>query len=235
MPTTSIEGPHNAGNVGTDIGDGVNYASISATQMNRVKETSTGASAMAATATPSGAKFFNFFNASQIPSDATILGVEVVFGTDFDGSGEAYIGSFGSSGGTFDVECYLHNGTAYSSKLVWVAGAQTGITLSAGNDSAEFSGGNKRYVNTTSGDDVGFGGTSDLSGLSWNPANQADFGFAITFQNESSAMVAGILRGVGLRVTYSVFVDPPPTYSSQINSIILNSGNVTITSGNIFL
>ena len=48
-------------------------------------------------------------------------------------------------------------------------------------------------------------------------------------------MVAGILRGFGLRVTYSVFVDPPPTYNSQINSIILNSGNVTITSGNIFL
>lgn len=235
MPTTSIEGPHSHGDVGTDIGDGVNYASISTTQRNRVKETSTGASAMAATTTPSGAKFFNFFNAEQIPSDATILGVEVMFGTDFDGSGNAFLGSFGSSGGTFDVECYLHNGTAYSSKLVWVAGAQSGMTLSAGNDSAEFNGGNKRYINAGSGDDVGFGGTSDLSGLSWNPADQANFGFAITFQNESSTMVAGILRGFGLRVTYSVSVDPLPTYNSQINSIVLNSGNVTITSGNIFL
>ena len=62
MPTTSIEGPHSHTDIGTDIGDGVNYASISSTQRNRVKENSTGASAMAATATPSGARFFNFFN-----------------------------------------------------------------------------------------------------------------------------------------------------------------------------
>ena len=82
---------------------------------------------------------------------------------------------------------------------------------------------------------MGFGGTSDLAGLSWNPTDQANFGFALTFQNESSAMVAGIIRGFGLRVTYSVFVDPPATYNSQTNSIILNSGNVTITSGMVIL
>jgi len=234
MPVTSIEGPHSTGTVGTDIGDGVNYASISSTQMNRCKETSVGSSAMAATSTPSGAKFFNFFNDNQIPSDATILGVEVVFGTDFDGSGESYIGSFGSSAGTFDIECYLYNGTAYSSKLVWVAGAQSGMTLTVGNDTAGFSGGNKRYVNATSGDDVGFGGTSDLSGLSWNPVNQAAFGFAITFQNESSAMVAGIVRGFGLRVTYSDFVDPNPPYDNS-GSIKLKTGNITITSGNLVI
>ena len=67
MPTTNIEGPHSNGNVGTDIGDGVNYASIAAVQMNRVKETSTGANAMAATATPSGAKFvLKLFNTAVL-------------------------------------------------------------------------------------------------------------------------------------------------------------------------
>jgi len=241
MPTTSIEGPHSTGNVGTDIGDGVNYASISATQMNRVKETSTGANAMAATATPSGAKFFNFFNASQIPSDATILGVEVVFGTDFDGSGNSNIGSFGSSEGTFDVECYLHNGTSYSSKLTFLStpinsiGASSG-TLSNSDTTAEFNGANIRYVNNTSGDDVGFGGTSDLAGLSWNPTDQANFGFALTFQNESSAMVAGIVRGFGLRVTYAdAVIVPPPTPYDNSGSIKLKTGKITITSGNLVI
>ena len=117
MPTTNIEGPNSHTSIGTDIGDGVNYASISSTQANRVLETSTGADAMAATSTPSGVRFFNFFNSSQIPAGATILGVEVVAGTDFDGSGNSRIGSYGSSTGTFDVECYLYNGTSYSSKL----------------------------------------------------------------------------------------------------------------------
>ena len=233
MPVTSIEGPHSTGNVGTDIGDGVNYASISSTQMNRVKENSTGASAMAATATPSGAKFFNFFNASQIPSDATINGVEVVFGTDFDGSGNSNIGSFGSSGGDFVVECYLHNGTSYSSKLTYLSDP-AGVTLSNSDTTATFSGANIRYVNNTSGDDVGFGGTSDLSGLSWDPADQASFGFALTFQNETSNMVAGILRGFGLRVTYSVPAVVIPTYDNTGN-INLLSGKIAITSGNLVI
>ena len=219
MPTTNIEGPHSHGDIGTDIGDGVNYASISSTQRNRVKEDSTGSSAMAATATPSGVLFFNFFNASQIPAGATILGVEVVAGTDFDGSGESFIGSFGSSGGTFDIECYLHNGTSYSSKLTFDSSTSiSGITFSNSDTTATFNGGNKRYKNATSGDDVLFGGTSDLSGLSWDPANQANFGFALTFQNESSAMVAGILRGFGLRVTYQ-----EGATAERVNSIISGS------------
>jgi hypothetical protein len=217
MPTTNIEGPNSHTSIGTDIGDGVNYASISSTQANRVLETSAGSSAMAATATPSGVLFTNFFNASQIPAGATILGVEVVFGTDFDGSGNSNIGSFGSSTGTFDVECYLHNGTSYSSKLTFLS-TPSGVTLSNSDTTAEFNGANRRYVNTTLGDDVGFGGTADLAGLSWDPADQANFGFAITFQNESSGMVAGITRGFGLRVTYQ-----EGATAEKVNSIISGS------------
>jgi len=219
MPTTNIEGPHSHGDIGTDIGDGVNYASISSTQRNRIKETATGTNAMAATATPSGVLFTNFFNTSQIPTAATILGVEVVAGTDFDGSGNSFIGSFGSSTGTFDVECYLHNGTSYSSKLTFDSSTSiSGITFSNSDTTAEFNGGNKRYKNATAGDDVLFGGTSDLAGLSWNPANQANFGFAITFQNESSNMVAGLLRGIGLRVTYQ-----EAATAEKVNSVISGS------------
>ena len=66
MPTTDIEGPNSHEDIGTDIGDGVNYASISSTQRNRVLETSTGANAMGATATPSGVLFKCFFNAFYI-------------------------------------------------------------------------------------------------------------------------------------------------------------------------
>jgi hypothetical protein len=218
MPTTNIEGPNSHTSIGTDIGDGVNYASISSTQANRVLETSAGSSAMAATATPSGVLFTNFFNASQIPAGATILGVEVVAGTDFDGSGNSRIGSFGSSTGTFDVECYLHNGTSYSSKLTFDNSGFSGITLSNSDTTAEFDGGNKSYKNNSVGDDVLFGGTSDLAGLSWDPANQANFGFAITFQNESSGMVAGLVRGFGLRVTYQ-----EAATAEKVNSVISGS------------
>ena len=181
MPTTNLEGPHSHTDIGTDIGDGVNYASISSTQRNRVLENSTSANAMAATATPSGVLFFNFFNDSQIPIEATILGVEVVAGTDFDGSGESFIGSFGSSTGTFDVECYLHNGTSYSSKLTWDNSVSiSNFALSNSDTTATYSAGNVRYKNNTSGDDLLFGGPADLSGLSWDPANQANFGFALS-------------------------------------------------------
>jgi len=221
MPTTDIEGPNSAGNIGTDIGDGVNYAAISSVQRNRVLETSTGASAMAATATPSGVIFTNFFNSSQIPSDATITGVEVVAGTDFDGSGESYIGTYGSSTGTVVVECYLHNGTSYSSKLVWDSSEPGGASLSNGDTTATFDGGNDRYKNITAGDDVLFGGDSDLSGLTWDPADQANFGFAITFQNESNAFVGGFTRGIGLRVTYTQ--GPQPATGKKLNTIISGS------------
>ena len=218
MPTTNIEGPNSHTSIGTDIGDGVNYASISSTQVNRVLETSTGADAMAATSTPSGVRFFNFFNSSQIPAGATILGVEVVAGTDFDGSGNSRIGSYGSSTGTFDVECYLYNGTSYSSKLTFDNSGYSGITLSNSDTTAEFDGANRSYKNNSVGDDVLFGGTADLAGLSWDPADQANFGFAITFQNESSAMVAGTTRGLGLRVTYQ-----EGTIAEKVNSIISGS------------
>ena len=219
MPTTDIEGPNSHADIGTDIGDGVNYASISSTQRNRVLETSTGANAMAATATPSGVLFKSFFNANQIPAGATILGVEVIGGTDFDGSGEAFIGSFGSSTSTFDVECYLHNGTSYSSKLTWDNSVSiSNFALSNSDTTAEFDGGNVRYKNNTSGDDVLFGGPADLAGLSWDPANQSDFGFALTFQNEAGSMVAGTLRGLGLRVTYK-----EAAAAEKINTLISGS------------
>lgn len=219
MPTTNIEGPNSHTSIGTDIGDGVNYASIGSTQVNRVLETSAGSNAMATLVTPSGVLFTNFFNASQIPAGSTILGIEVVAATDFDGSGESFIGSFGSSTGTFDVECYLHNGAEYSSKLTFDSSTSiSGITFSNSDTTAEFDGGNIRYKNATLGDDVLFGGTSELAGLSWNPANQANFGFAITFQNESNSMVAGTLRGLGLRITYQ-----ETAIAKKVNSIISGS------------
>ena len=234
MPTTDIEGPHSHTSIGTDIGDGVNYASISSTQLNRVLETSTGANAMAATATPSGVKFFNFFNDNQIPAGSTIQGIEIVAGTDFDGSGDSRISSFGSSTGTFEVECYVHNNKEYSERLTFSSApinnvGGSGGTLSDSDRTATFDGSNKHYLNNSAGDDVLFGGTSELFGKDWDVSDQASWGFAITFQAESNSMVAGILRGFGMRVTYV-----EPTRIEKINAIISGSiERINTVAGNL--
>ncbi len=130
--------------------------------------------------------------------------MEVVATTDFDGSGTANFGCFGSSGASADIvaKIYLHNGTDYSSALTLdnsVAG--TGVSFNGDNTEVTLRGSNKRYLGLSS---VGVlaGSSTSTSGLSFNAANQADFGFAIVFTTVDSGAVGGILRGIGLRATY---------------------------------
>tara|TARA_R110002167_G_scaffold229099_1_gene434482 strand:+ start:936 stop:1676 length:741 start_codon:yes stop_codon:yes gene_type:complete len=246
MAVTAIKGPTAGAAIGTGIGDGNNYAGASSGIRQRIFETQTGTNAYAhvATSTSTEGDVFTGFNFG-LTDEGTyeILGLEIVAGTDFDGSGNSYMGSFGSSSGTGIIRCYFYNGTAFSSALEWDSSALvSGIALSDSDTTATFTGGNKRYINTTSGDDVLFGANDTLSGLAWDVDDQDDWGFAFTFQQTSGTFVAGVLRGVGIRVTYSLDTDPvdsviinPLTYNNQINNILLNSGNITISSGNIFL
>ena len=205
MPTTDIRGPASAAAIGTGLGDGVTYASSGTTNINRVLHTTTspatGAYAINATSAEGGDLFIGYFS-NEIPDGATILGIEVVAGTDFDGSGNSYIGAFGSSSGNGILRCYIHNGTSYSAALAWDTSGYTGITLSDANTTATFTGANKRYKNTTTGDDILFGASDDLSGLAWDPSDQADFGFAIAATATSGTFTVGFLRGLGLRITY---------------------------------
>ena len=196
MPTTSIEGPHSNAAAGTI--DGVTFTAFG--QPQRIHENSTGASAAFGTSANRGSRYFNCFNANQIPSDATITGMEIVAGTDFDGSGNSNFGNFGSTGAsesaTFKV--YLHNGTSYSSALTLDNSvASSTITFNSDNTEVTLTGPNTRYLGiTTLG--VLAGANNSLSGLSFDPADQADFGFAVVCIAISATPVFGILRGIDI-------------------------------------
>ena len=80
MPTTNIEGPN--ANIAAGTIDGVTYGALG--QPQRIHESVTGASAAFGTTALKGSLYDNCFNANQIPSDATITGIELVAGVDFD-------------------------------------------------------------------------------------------------------------------------------------------------------
>ena len=199
MPTTSIEGPHSNAAAGTI--DGVTFSALG--QPQRIHENSTGASAAFGTSANRGSRYFNCFNANQIPSDATITGMEIVAGTDFDGSGNSNFGNFGSTGGSESAtfKMFLHNGTSYSSALTFLS-TPSGGSLNGDSTELTLTGPNKRYLGMSTLGVLG-GSSTSLSGLSFNPADQASFGFAIVCTAVTATPVYGILRGVGLRATYT--------------------------------
>lgn len=218
MPDTGIVGPLANAAVGTGLGDGTNYGAFS--QPQRVHRTSTGASAATVTAANKGTRWYNCFNSNQIPAGATILGVELVAGVDFDGSGNSNFGTFGSTGATEAItfRAFLYNGSSYSSALTYDGQSRTGIAYADSDTTATFTGGNRRYLGLSTLGTL-FGGPADLSGLTWDPADQADFGFALISTAVTATPVAGILRGIGLRVTYS-----EGTVAEKVNTI--SSGSI---------
>lgn len=196
MPTTSIEGPHNNAAVGTGIGDGTNYTALG--QPQRVHEGVGGSSAAFGTSANRGTRWYNCFNATQIPTGATINGIELV------ADGSSYIGNFGSTGASESTtfQMYIHNGTSYSAALAFLS-TPSGGTLANNDTELTLTGPNKRYVNASAGADIMAGANNSLSGLSWDPSDQADFGFAITCIAVGASPVYGVIRGIGLRVTYT--------------------------------
>ena len=202
MADTGIVGPTTNASVGTGLGDGINYGSFSNAQ--RIHRTSTGASAATVTLADKGTRWKGCFDSNQIPSAATIVGVELVAGIDFDGSGNSNFGTFGTTGATESItfRAFLYNGVSYSSALTYDGTARTGFTYSDSDTTATLLGGNRRYLGLSTLGTL-FGGPTDLSGLSWDTANQADFGFALVSTAVVNTPVAGILRGIGLKVYYS--------------------------------
>ena len=205
----TLVGPNSHGVLG-DVGDGETYTAPSSGIRARLLETATGVNACTFTSTfPNGFKLFNFFDNSQIPLNAVIRGITVVAGTDFDGTGESYIGTFGTNSGTIRMECRLYNGINYSDRLTWDSnGLADGIELeSVGggtNNRAAFTGGSKKYKNDNTGNDDLFGGPNDLSGLDWDPALQADFGVGFAAISGVGTTVAGVIRGIRMRVHYQI-------------------------------
>ena len=202
MADTGIVGPLSEIELGTALGDGVDYDSFGFA--TRVLRTTGGSSAAIPLSIPSGNLYFNCFDSNNIPSSATILGVEIVAGVDFDGSGNSSIGNFGSTGSTESItfRMYLFNGTSYSSPLAFDGVARTGITYSDSNTSATFLGPNIRYLGLNTLGTL-FGSSTGLSGLSWDPTAQASWGFAITATAAVNTPVSGIIRGIGLKAYYS--------------------------------
>ena len=203
MGVTSILTPTANAAVGTGIGDGVTYGAWS--QPQRLHRATTGSSAAVATVANKGTIWDGCFDATQIPSGAVITGVELVAGLDPDGAGNSNIGNAGSTGSSESMtyQMYLYNGSSYSSPLAFLS-TPSGGSLNGDSTELTLTGANKRYVNTTTGDDLMAGSSTGLSGLSWDPADQADFGFAFTSIAVSATPVGVIVRGIGLRVTYSV-------------------------------
>jgi len=238
MATTSILAPNTNAAIGTGIGDGITYGAWS--QPQRIHSTATGSSAAVATAANKGTLWTNCFNSSQIPSGAVITGIELVAGLDTDGSGNSNIGNAGSTGASESAtyQMYLYNGTSYSSALTFLS-TPSGGSLNGDSTELTLTGANKRYVNNSLGDDVMAGSSTSLSGLSWDPADQASFGFAITLIAISATPVAVVVRGIGLRVTYleqfpDKVIGEPPADILKVNGIgtaslanIAQPGNTT--------
>jgi|TARA_R110000822_G_scaffold26819_3_gene80490 hypothetical protein len=230
MPTTNIEGPN--ANIAAGTIDGVTYGALG--QPQRIHESVTGASAAFGTTALKGSLYDNCFNLTQIPSDATITGIELVAGVDFDGSGNSNFGNFGSTGASESAtfKMYFHNGTDYSAALTFLS-TPSGGSLNGDSTELTLTGGNKRYLGLST---LGIlaGANDSLSGLSFDPADQADFGFAIVCSAISDTPVYGITRGIGLRATYTeAVIVPPPTYNNRANFISTASGNINITTGKI--
>ena len=127
---------------------------------------------------------------------------------------------------------YFHNGTDYSAALTFLS-TPSGGSLNGDSTELTLTGGNKRYLGLST---LGIlaGANDSLSGLSFDPADQADFGFAIVCSAISDTPVYGITRGIGLRATYTeAVIVPPPTYNNRANFISTASGNINITTGKI--
>ena len=209
-----IEGP-NSHDVLGDVGDGLTYGAVEEDQRERLMETST-TTANTCTFTnsfPNGWKIFNFFNNNQIPLNATITGVELIAGQDFDGGttilDNSRIATLGNSSGQIRIECRFHNGVNYSDRLSWddsedYAGIEFLDIEGGTSNRASFTGANRIYKNFTADDDVLFGGPNDLSGLNWDPANQANFGFSFAAIDGSGAANAGVTRGIRMKVYYQI-------------------------------
>jgi len=195
MAVTSISPPTSNATLGTALGDGTTY--ISWSQPTRMYASGTN---VTYTTSPNAGNVWQGCFSSTIPATATILGVELV------GADNARFGCAGSTGSSESMTFMmrLYNGSSYSAPLTFLS-TPAGGTLNGDSTELTLQGPNKYYVNNTSGTDVLAGASDSLSGLSWDPNDQADFGFVVYTIAEVDS-VTGILSGMGdmgLRITYT--------------------------------
>lgn len=148
-------------------------------QPQRVHRNQGGSNAAFAVAAGRRTTWYNCFDSNQIPAGATIDGVEFILTGSTGSNG---FGTAGSTGGgesaTINVRAW--NGTSYSS-IIYTN------TFTGPND----------YAGPT------IGGPTDLHGLSWNEADQADFGFDIDLSSIVATPVAVVIRGCAMKVYYT--------------------------------
>lgn len=161
----------------------------------RVYRTATASSAAVATAANRANVWYNCFDSNQIPAGATIDGIELV--SETINSGDGTIGTAGATGPTESatMSIRLYNGSSYSSALY----------------TNTFTGPNDYYPSSGAGTGVVLvGGPTNLVGLTWDPADQADFGFRIDVDSIVLTPVLSALRGLALKVYYT---EPSKIYS----------------------
>ena len=203
MAVTSIEAPTSNFTLGTSLGDGNNY--VSWTYPERMYSGGTNVCvASGSTAGNRGNLWSNCFTAN-IPVDAVITGVELVADVN------ARFGNAGSTGSTESLtyRMYLYNGTNYAA--VEFLSTPFGGSLSSDGYELTLTGANRYYRNNSTGLDILAGSSTSLSGLTWSPYSQHNFGFVI-LTNAKVDTPIGIVSGMGdmgLRVTYSVSSNYP--------------------------
>ena len=173
----------------------------------RVHRDQTSSSAAFTTSANVATLWYNCFDSGQIPAGATIDGIELVSETIATGTGR--IGTAGSTtaGETATMSIRLYNGTSYSSSLY----------------SNTFSGPNDYYPDPSGSGEVLVGGPTNLVGLTWDPADQADFGFRIDVDSITNTPVMIALRGLTLKVYYTeggTSPTPSPTPSITVTPSI---------------
>jgi len=158
----------------------------------RLHRDQTGVTSAAAVNATYGSTWYNCFNSGQIPVGATIDGIELTSETINSGTG--FFGTAGSTGvgesGT--IQIYFYNGSSYSSAVF----------------SQTFNGANDYFPVPNGGGQVIAGGPADLAGLSWNPADQANFGFRIDVTSVVATPVLIAVRGLSLKVYYTTPAGP---------------------------
>lgn len=203
MAVTSIEAPTSNTTLGTSLGDGNNY--VSWTYPERMYSSGTNVCvASGSTAGNRGNLWSNCFTAN-IPVDAVITGVELVADVN------ARFGNAGSTGSTESLtyRMYLYNGIDYAP--VEFLSTPFGGSLSSDGYELTLTGANRYYRNNSTGLDILAGSSTSLSGLTWSPYYQNNFGFVI-LTNAKVDTPVGVLSGqgdMGLRVTYSVSSNYP--------------------------
>jgi len=185
----------------------------------RIHRDQTASSSAVATAANRATLWYNCFDSGQIPAGATIDGIELVSTTIATGTGN--IGTAGSTGPTESatLSIRLYNGSSYSSSLY----------------SDTFVGPNDRYPSPNGSGQVLVGGPTNLVGLSWDPANQADFGFRIDVDSITLTPVVVAVRGLALKVYYTEGATPTPTPSQTITPTPTPTPTPTTSGGVTYL